>query len=1006
MAEEIETEIRSGEVSIAMRDSIKLLKYLGDMMKICRGMEIVDEDMEEAYNDLKKHRPLFFENWKAYYERIRKIYDIMEVLIEKENNKFLEKVEPALGNAKELGFDTDKLKVLLLSAQEELDRGNIPLAQQYISHLSSIYDSILVHYIDFTRELMDVKEEYQKTLTTSLGDHSQIENLINLGEETALRGDYKSALEIINNCKSLIIDMRSSQKARDKIKQLRLTLLDLKDRSPPYLEEENIFQELETALARARSNYHRDKYQSAIDTIDLVQGELLKIEDYIRSEYCNWKIERSLERLNNISGIKILNPSDVEGFKSELAIISSVVVEGKYQESIFMVEEIYNRILETIKTESERFSSETKPHLEELMGVLKALNIAGDEFSEIFDDFVNSEVNDDHIGASKLSQTLMTQGHSIFKEYVNKVLKNMKENLGSEIDEKTIIQDEELAQLLGKHHYNKLLKKLENIAEILEERELQMEELDSRFEIIKEYIRTMKLQEEEIIYAAQIEKLSSLLEKNELFEAREIVREMEKTIETFVSDLLLNLKYKQQEIKDMGMDPGNIFTKLQEAKEMLANGDILMSFDISSSIKKDVDLFKEEIISDSKTDTDINGNQQKNGEEKEYTIKNQVQINETNETFLEDDSHKDYEMEIDSALGQSPKFDDLDEAHNSLEKENKNEKYIDSQPHSSVTKEKLIDAREEEKIIEAEIEVKASKKRTPRIVDDSKNEKLQSKSKDDSDQEFIDSLVWDNKGKNEEIIPINESLVRMDDLPTGKLVILSESVRTRFPNMHYKIIPDPGLDNDIGIEGVLEKTKEILELLRDKGWAVDELYNEIIQAESLITRSNYIKANEKIQYCIDNAINIIDREDLQIRTKEDEIRVGLSDLEALVKEKIDRGIILDPIKELIQKGRDFLEMTDIRNAERALRQSKELFEEIMDQYEELRVQLSDIMNRMKGLNTANIDIEDTMPLLEDIEDLKERGDYSKAIKKCERCKAKLIRIEVLAPLYKTEKKSK
>jgi len=251
--------------------------------------------------------------------------------------------------------------------------------------------------------------------------------------------------------------------------------------------------------------------------------------------------------------------------------------------------------------------------------------------------------------------------------------------------------------------------------------------------------------------------------------------------------------------------------------------------------------------------------------------------------------------------------------------------------------------------------------------------------------------------KEDNKISVEESLVSLETISEIELTEWTKILLERSRSISLKERSERGTSERKNILEIVHKSREILDILKKREIDIRHLESQIEMAVEEIEKGEPGKANDVVQQCINSVIELIEGSQVE-ESEHRSISNKLSEMRGVLKRFGSQGITLKGVEEILNKGHELAALGEIDLAENTVYEAELVLEQRLQQYHDLEECFEDIEERASALKKTSIDIEDTDNLFKEILGLAREGEYIKAKKICENCRAKLIRIEVLAPL--------
>jgi len=581
-----------------IRESVTALAKFRSYCEIAEKLGILDSKEQQLLESMTGERCLVFslEDWKSMYTKCDNGIKKVKTVLEKEFRDRMEEISGAIQMGENLEMDMMDVDVLLELAQGELDRDEFLTCYDFLSQAMAVNKNVLQIFIKYAAELRKAQEKLAEfKVGGSNIDISQLEQLVALSQETAKRGDYSGAFQVAMNLGDHIRKLRESTNARDRISNVRLRLLDLKDICPDHLDKRKIFYKLDDAVLHAKGEYNNEEYPAVLAILSEIEKELEDVDTRVRREYCVSLLNRCQDLVNEMNHEAPSDSMRTIQLTEMLDYAYDLFTAERYGEASMKAEQCYGKIRFIMKGEGKKFCEEHSDNIDELMRGLRSHKMDTPELDELYDRFKHYRYDGDFIACKPLIDDIEEKVHVRYRNFINNKLESVKDqielatDLGEEIDEITsgliIVQEN-----FDNHNYEKSLEILEKVAgkvqlkhsEGMSIKKSLRNRLDSASETLAEMTR--RGEDVEGLFKA-IENIESFMETGNIVKSRRVADKLDAAIFGIIDNLFLNIDLLRNEIEDMGLETSGMFDNLAKGRRSLARDQYLEAFTIAMDIK-------------------------------------------------------------------------------------------------------------------------------------------------------------------------------------------------------------------------------------------------------------------------------------------------------------------------------------------------------------------------------------------------------------------------------------
>ena len=581
-----------------IRESVTGLAKFRSLCDIADKLGMLDDKERQLLESMTGERCLVFslEDWKSMYTKCDNGIMKVKTVLEKEFRDRMEEISGAIRMGENLEMDMMDVDILLELAQEELDRDEFLACYNFLSQAMAVNKNVLQIFIKYAAELRKAQEKLAEfRVGGSNIDISQLEQLVALSQETAKRGDYSGAFQVAMNLGDHIRKLRESTNARERISNMRLRLLDLKDICPDHLDKRKFFSRLDEAVLRAKSEYNNEEYPAVLAILDDVTDELENVDARVRREHCVSLLNRCQELINEMNNEASADSMRTIKLTETLDYAYDLFTAERYGEAGMKAEQCYGRIRSIMKGEGKKFCEEHSDNIDELLKGLRSHRMDTPELDELYEKFKHYRYEGDYVASKPLIGEIEEKVHVRYRNFINKKLESVKDqielatDLGEEIDEITsgliIVQEN-----FDNHNYEKALEILEKVAgkvqlkhsEAMSIKGSLRKRLDSTNDTLAEM--TGRGEDVEGLFKA-IENIEAFMEAGNIVKARRVADKLDAAIFGIIDNLFLNIDVLRSEIEDMGLETSSMFDNLAAGRRSLARDQYMEAFTIAMDIK-------------------------------------------------------------------------------------------------------------------------------------------------------------------------------------------------------------------------------------------------------------------------------------------------------------------------------------------------------------------------------------------------------------------------------------
>jgi len=581
-----------------IRESVTALSRYRSYCEVAKKLDVLDDLNRENLDSLLGERSLVFslEDWKDLHNRCNEGISSVGKALESEYTHRFGVILDAIRMGENLEMDMMDVDILLELAQGELDRGEMLTCYDFLAQAMAVNKNVLQIFIKYASELRSARDKLAefKGYDTKM-DISQLEQLVTLSQDTAKRGDYAGALDVATSLTNHIQKLTLSTSARDRILNLRLRILDLKDICPDHFDKRKIFSELDEAITKAKVEYNSEEFASALEVLDSVKEEMEKVDSYVRREYCISLLKRCKNLMKDVDRKVGMDSAKTVRLQEIMDYASELFNAERYGEASMKAEQCYEKIRSILKHDGKRSYDGRRDRIDELLGGLRLHKLDTPELDEMYERFKKHGEEGEYQKCGPLITGIEEKIHVRYRNFINKKLENIKDivelspNLGDEVDDITsgliIVQEN-----FDDRNYERSLEILDQVAEKVETRKAEVstirDGLNKRLAKAGDTLGEMTRRGEDVegLFKA-MDKIERLIQSNDLVKARRVGDKLEAAIYGIIDNLFLNIDVLKGEIEELGVEGPGLFDNLVAGKRALAKEQFFLAYSIAMDIK-------------------------------------------------------------------------------------------------------------------------------------------------------------------------------------------------------------------------------------------------------------------------------------------------------------------------------------------------------------------------------------------------------------------------------------
>lgn len=581
-----------------IRESVTALTTFRSYCEIAIKLGVLDEANRNELESLVGERSLVFslEDWKDLHTRCNEGISSVRTVLENEYSRRFKEILDAVRIGADLEMDMMDVDILLELAQGELDRGEMLTCYDFLSQAMAVNKNVLQIFIKYASELRAAQDKLDEFKGyDSKMDISQLEQLVTLSQETAKRGDYAGALDVATSLTNHIQKLKLSTNARERMMNLRLRILDLKDICPDHFDKRKIFSDLDEAITRAKIEYNSEEYPRAIDVLDSIKEEMEKVDRYVRREYCISLLNRCKNLMKDADPKVGMDSAKAVRIQEIMDYASELFNAERYGEASMKAEQCYEKIRSILKHDGKNSYDKRRERIGELLGGLRLHKLDTPELTDMYERFKKYGDEGEFTKCGPLINEIEEKIHVRYRNFINKKLENIKEivemspSLGDEVDDITsgliIVQEN-----FDNRNYERSLEILDKVAEKVEIRKAEVstirDGLNKRLNKAGETLAEMTRRGEDVegLFKA-MDKIERLIASGDLVNARRVGDKLEAAIYGIIDNLFLNIDVLKGEIEELGVEGPGLFDNLVAGKRALAKEQFFIAYTIAMDIK-------------------------------------------------------------------------------------------------------------------------------------------------------------------------------------------------------------------------------------------------------------------------------------------------------------------------------------------------------------------------------------------------------------------------------------
>jgi LSD1 subclass zinc finger protein len=581
-----------------IRKSVTALSRFRSYCDIAKKLGVLNEVNREKLESLVGERSLVFslEDWEDLHTHCNEGISSVGKILENEYTRRFGEIIDAVRMGEDLDMDMMDVDILLELAQGELDGGEMLTCYDFLAQAMAVNKNVLQIFIKYASELRAARDKLDEFKGhDSKMDISQLEQLVTLSQETAKRGDYAGALDVATSLTNHIQKLNLSTSARERILNLRLRILDLKDICPDHFDKRKIFFDLDEAITRAKIEYNSEEYPNALDVLDSIKEEMEKVDRYVRREYCISLLNRCKNLMKDADHKVGMDSAKTVRIQEIMDYASELFNAERYGEACMKAEQCYEKIRSILKHDGRRSYDERRERIDELLGGLRLHKLDTPELTEMYERFKNYGKEGEFQKCGSLITGIEEKIHVRYRNFINKKLENIKDivemspSLGDEVDDITsgliIVQEN-----FDNRNYERSLEILDRVAEKVEVRKAEVttirDALNKKLAKAGDTLAEMTRRGEDVegLFKA-MDKIERLIQTGDLVNARRVGDKLEAAIYGIIDNLFLNIDVLKGEIEELGVEGPGLFDNLVGGKRALAKEQFFIAYTIAMDIK-------------------------------------------------------------------------------------------------------------------------------------------------------------------------------------------------------------------------------------------------------------------------------------------------------------------------------------------------------------------------------------------------------------------------------------
>lgn len=581
-----------------IRESVGALSSFRQLCRVAEELDVLGDEDRELLEEVESDRNQTYSlaNWKSMFNRCNDGIESVRRVLEDEYRCRMTELSEILEMGEEFDMERMDVDVLMELAREELDRNEYLNCYAFLSQAIAVNRKKLQIYLKYATELKKAERElvaFRERRTHV--DISQLEHLIELSKETAKGGDFAGALEVVEKLSGHISRLRESGDARERISNIRLRILDLKDICPDHLDRRAIFLPIDAAITRAKVEFNREEYGSSLVILEDLGSELEKTDWHVRREYCLSLLNKCQELIKDVDLEIDPDSKSAIRIRGNIELAYELFTSEKYRDAGLKAELCYDQIRSLLKGEGEKFVNEAAGKLDRLLAGLRKHRLNTPELDELYNDFISRKERGEYLKCKPLISELEEKVHVRYRNFINRKLESIKDkielavDLGDEIDEMTsgliIVQEN-----FDNRNYERSLDILEKVTEKVDAKNSEIlsirEELGTRLKKAGDTLAEMTRRGEDVegLFKA-LEDIEHLVSEGNVIKARRVADKLDAAIYGMVDNQFLNIDVLRSEMKSMGLSKSDIFDNLMVGRQALAREQFFLAYSIAMDIK-------------------------------------------------------------------------------------------------------------------------------------------------------------------------------------------------------------------------------------------------------------------------------------------------------------------------------------------------------------------------------------------------------------------------------------
>jgi len=598
LLEKMNRTLRHKTKTSIIRESVKALSGFRRLCRVAGDLGVLknkDRDLMESI-EADRNFSMSLEDWKGIFNRCNDGIESVRRVLEDEYRHRMNEISDALEMGEEYDMEVLDVDVLLELAREELDRNEYLNCYDFLSPAIDVNKKVLQTYIGYANEIRKAERDLKAFKEEGkLVDISQLEQLIELARDAAKGGDYGGALEVVKNLTGHIARLRESGDARERISNLRLRVLDLKDICPDHLDKRGIFSSLDSFITKAKVEYNSEEYISALSILDEASGELEKVDRHVRREYCLSLLNKCQELIKDVDLEIDPESKRAARIRESIEMAYELFTIEKFGDASLKAELCYDQIRTLLRGEGEKYISASAGKLEKLLDGLREHRLDTPELDELYERFETLRAKGNYLKCKPLVTELEDKVHIRYRNFINRKLEAIKDkielavDLGDEIDELTsgliIVQEN-----FDNRNYEKSLEILDRVTEKVDAKNTEIisikEDLATRLKKATDTLSEMTRRGEDVegLFKA-LENIESLVDEGNIVKARRVCDKLDAAIYGTIDNHFLNIDVLKTEMEGMGLKTEGIFDNLVVGRQALARDQYFLAYSIAMDIK-------------------------------------------------------------------------------------------------------------------------------------------------------------------------------------------------------------------------------------------------------------------------------------------------------------------------------------------------------------------------------------------------------------------------------------